>query len=99
MAILYLCFGGIIMSTNLMRNTIAIMIFINAIKYIDERKPIQFFLLCILAITFHLSALMYLPTYFFLHKESINGFCRHFSLRQLHFPHTHFDFLKIMSIS
>ena len=48
--ILYLCFGGIIMSTNLMRNTIAIMIFINAIKYIDERKPVQFFLLCILAI-------------------------------------------------
>ena len=67
--ILYLCFGGIIMSTNLMRNTIAIMIFINDIKYIEERKPMPYFLLCLLAISFHLSALMYLPVYFFLHRR------------------------------
>lgn len=97
--ILYLCFGGIIMSTNLMRNTIAIMIFINAIKYIDERKPVQFFLLCILAITFHLSALLYLPTYFFLHKR-INKwiFVGIFLLGNYIFlTHTSI-FLKIMSI-
>lgn len=67
--ILYLCFGGIIMSVNLMRNSIAIMIFINAIKYIEERRPVPYFLLCLLAISFHLSALMYLPLYFFLHRR------------------------------
>lgn len=97
--ILYLCFGGIIMSTNLMRNTIAIMIFINAIKYINERKPIPFFLLCILAITFHLSALMYLPTYFFLHKR-INKwvFVGIFLVGNFVFlTHTSI-FLKVMSI-
>ncbi len=97
--ILYLCFGGIIMSTNLMRNTIAIMVFINAIKYIDERKPIPFFLLCIVAISFHLSALMYLPTYFFLHRR-INKwvFVGIFLIGNFIFlTHTSI-FLKVMSV-
>lgn len=97
--ILYLCFGGIIMSTNLMRNSIAIMIFINAIRYIDERKPIPFYLLCIMAITFHLSALMYLPTYFFLHRR-INKWlfvCIFLVGNFIFISHTSI-FLKVMSL-
>lgn len=97
--ILYLCFGGIIMSTNLMRNTIAIMVFINAIKYIDERKPIPFFLLCIVAISFHLSALMYLPTYFFLHRRINKWFFVGIFLMGNFIFLTHTSiFLKVMSV-
>ncbi len=97
--ILYLCFGGIIMSTNLMRNTIAIMIFLNAIKYIEERKPIPFYMLCFLATTFHLSALMYLPTYFFLHRR-INKwiFVGIFIIGNLIFLTQTSIFLKVMSL-
>lgn len=66
---LYLCMGGLVMSTNLMRNSIAIFIFINALEYIEQRKPIPYFSLCLLACTFHFSSLFYLPLYFFLHRN------------------------------
>lgn len=64
--VLFLCFGGIEMSTDLMRNSIAILVFINSITYIQQRKPLPFVLLCLLGAMFHLSALFYLPFYFIL---------------------------------
>lgn len=67
--ILFLCFGGFIMSINLMRNSLAIFIFINAIEYLEQRKPTQYFLLCLLALSFHVSAICYFPLYFFFHKK------------------------------
>ena len=63
--ILFLSFGGYIMSTNLMRNSIAILIFINSLTYLERRKPLQYFGLCLLALTFHISAVIYFPLYFF----------------------------------
>lgn len=66
---LYLAFEGFGISINLMRNSIALFIFLNAIQFIHERKPIQYFTLCLAAIGFHFSALIYLPLYFFLHKK------------------------------
>lgn len=65
--ILFLCFGGYIMSTNLMRNSISILIFLNALIFLEKRKPIQYFLLCTLAVSFHISAILYFPLYFFFH--------------------------------
>ena len=62
--ILYLCFYGYLMSTNLMRNAIAILIFINAIKFIESRKPLPYFALCTLALSFHISSLLYFPLFF-----------------------------------
>lgn len=67
--ILFLSFGGYEMSTNLMRNSIAILIFVNALIYVEKRKPLQYFGLCLFALSFHLSAIMYFPLYFFFHKQ------------------------------
>ena len=52
------------MMTNLLRNSIAILIFANALPYIQQRKAVPYFLLCTLAITFHSSSFTYLPLYF-----------------------------------
>lgn len=64
--ILYLCFYGYLMNTNLMRNSIAILIFINAIKFIESRKLLPYIALCFLALSFHISSLLYFPLYFIL---------------------------------
>ncbi len=67
--ILFLSFGGLGMTTNLMRNSIAIMIFLNALTYLENRKPLQYFGLCLLSLSFHVSALAYFPLYFFFHYK------------------------------
>lgn len=66
---LFLCMGGFGMQINLFRNTISILLFANAIEYLVNRKPIPYFLMCILALSFHLSAIIYFPLYFFFHKR------------------------------
>lgn len=68
------CMNGIIMFTDLMRNSISILIFANAIQYLTERKPVQYFSLCLLALTFHLSAVAYFLLYFVLHRRWSNYF-------------------------
>lgn len=67
---LFICMGGFGMQINLLRNTISILLFVNAIEYLVERKPLPYFLLCTLALTFHLSAIIYFPLYFFFHKRA-----------------------------
>lgn len=64
---LYVVFEGLVISTNLMRNSIAIFLFLNALPYLIQRRPQPYFGLCLLACTFHLSSFMYLPLYFFFH--------------------------------
>ncbi len=66
---MYLTMNGIQISTDLLRNSIAICIFLNAIPYIQQRKLIPYMSLCLLAATFHSSALAYIPLYFFLDKK------------------------------
>jgi len=66
---LYLAMGGLVMSVNLMRNTIAILIFMNALTYLENRKPLPYFLLCAVAFMFHMSSLIFFPLYFILHKN------------------------------
>lgn len=61
--------GGILLFTDLMRNAISIFIFINAIDYIHQRKPLRYYTLCLLSLSFHYSAAFYLPLYFFFHKR------------------------------
>ena len=67
---LYITFEGLVISTNLLRNSIAICIFLNSLTYIKERKPIHYFSLCLLALSFHTSSLVYFPLYFFFHKKA-----------------------------
>ena len=69
--LIYFVFEGLTISTNLMRNSISILIFLNAIPYLQARKHLQYFSLCLFAMSFHMSAAFYLPLYFFIHR-SIN---------------------------
>lgn len=64
---LFLAFNGIMLCTDLMRNSISILLFANSVRYIEDRKPIPFFAINILGLMFHKSSLLLLPTYFFLH--------------------------------
>lgn len=66
---IYLITGGIFLSTDLMRNSIAIFLFINSLEYLEQRRPLPYFLLCLLALSFHISSIFYFPLYFFLHKK------------------------------
>lgn len=66
---IYICFEGLLISTNFMRNSIAILLFLNAIDYIEQRDAKKYFLCIAIAISFHASALLYIPLYFFLHKK------------------------------
>lgn len=62
----YVVFQGFVLSINLFRNSLAIVIFLNAIPYIESRQSIKYFSLILLAASFHLSAFIYLPLYFIL---------------------------------
>ncbi len=66
--LLFLAFDGIAIFCNQYRNFISILIFLNALPYLEKRKPIPYFLLCLLSLTFHVSAILYFPLYFFFHK-------------------------------
>lgn len=65
---LFCSFEGIAIVVNLLRNLIAILIFLNALQFIEKRKPIPYFVCCILALSFHISSVVYFPLYFFFHK-------------------------------
>ncbi len=67
--ILFLIFGGLAIEFNLMRNIKAMMLFLLSIKYIQERRPIPYFLLNGVGLLFHSSAIFFLPLYLFLHRE------------------------------
>ena len=47
--ILFLVFEGVIIMSNLLRNSISISIFLLALPFLENRKPIRYFLMCILA--------------------------------------------------
>jgi len=68
--ICYLVFGGLIVEVNLMRNIKAILLFLISIKYLEERRIIPYFALNLLGLTFHNTAIIFLPLYFFLHKNA-----------------------------
>lgn len=58
---------------NLFRNIKSILIFFWAIKYIRQQKLIKYTLSILLASTFHLTALLFWPLYFFLNKKIHKG--------------------------
>lgn len=67
--ILYFVFGGEAIEFNLMRNVKAILIFLYSLKYIEEHKPVKYFSLNLLALSFHTSAIVFFPLYYFLNKS------------------------------
>ena len=66
---IFLVFEGFVINANLMRNSISIFIFLNAIQYLQRREALRYFGMCLLAVTFHFSAFVYFPMYFFLHRS------------------------------
>lgn len=64
-----ICMNGIILFTDLMRNSISILIFMNTLGYLRDRRPLPYFLLNLLGMTFHLSSAAFLPLYFVLHRR------------------------------
>ncbi len=67
---IYLAFEGFVISTNLLRNAFSLLIFINAIPYILERKMLKYMGMCLLACLFHYSSIVFFPCYFFLHLKT-----------------------------
>lgn len=66
---IYLAANGLIMSTDLLRNSLTILLFANALVYIERRQPLQYFLLCLLCFSIHTSSLIFFPMYFILHRH------------------------------
>lgn len=67
--VVYMVFEGFMINANLMRNSTSIFIFLNAITYLQQRRPLPYFGLCLLALSFHFSAIVYFPFYFFIHRK------------------------------
>jgi hypothetical protein len=66
---IFVCMGGLVMQTNLMRNSISILLFINALDYLENRKPVPYFIICIVALYIHTSSILFFPLYFFFHRK------------------------------
>ena len=64
-----LAMSGIEININLLRNSISILLFINSIRFIEEKKFLPYLLICLLGFTFHTSALAYIPLYFILNRN------------------------------
>ncbi|MCF0202933.1 MAG: EpsG family protein, partial [Bacteroidaceae bacterium] len=64
---IFISFGGLGMTINLMRNLICIGIFLVSIPYTRDRRPVYYFAMCTAALMFHFSAIIYFPLYFVLH--------------------------------
>ena len=68
--VMVIAMDGTEIVVNLLRNSISIAIWLNALIYVKERKPLPYFALCLLALTFHLSAVLFFPLYFVLHRKT-----------------------------
>ena len=60
---------GLIIQGNLMRNIKAILLFMISLRFIESKKIIPYICLNLIGSLFHISALIYLPLYFFLSKR------------------------------
>ena len=67
--LVFLSLNGIYLSTDLMRCSIALFLFANALEYIPQKKPLKYFFICIVACGFHISSIIYFPLYFILGKR------------------------------
>ncbi len=68
--LIYLMFDGFILSINLLRNCLSLMIFLNALPYLYRKRLLEYIGLCLLASCFHFSALGFIPFYFILRRKT-----------------------------
>jgi hypothetical protein len=69
---IFFSINGFHIEVELLRNIKAIILFLFSLKYIEERKIIPFLILNIIGISFHTSAILYLPMYFCLNYRYKN---------------------------
>lgn len=67
--LLFFVFGGLTIQINLMRNIKALFLFLLSLKYIEERRPILYFLFNAVGMLFHSTSILFFPLYFFLHRK------------------------------
>lgn len=65
----FIVYMGILMEFNLFRNMKAIDLFLLSLPYIQKRNFFKFFIINLIGIFFHISAILYIPTYFFIYKK------------------------------
>lgn len=63
--LLFTCLGFYTLSFNLIRQSIAISLVFYALKYIEEQNKSKYFITIIIAASFHITALIALPLYYF----------------------------------
>jgi len=66
---IFIATGGVASEINFLRSTVALMLFVNSLVFLRDRKPLPFFLINAVGVLFHYSSLLYLPCYFFLHRR------------------------------
>lgn len=66
---IFLVMGGLIFEIDFIRNFKSILLFILSLKYIEKQKATPFFILNLLGFSFHSSALIYFPFYYFISKK------------------------------
>lgn len=67
--LLFIVMGGFYLETDLLRNAKSIMLFLLSLKYLRDRKLAPYLILNLIGCIFHFSSLIYIPLYFFLHKQ------------------------------
>lgn len=67
--LLYMRYGYFQFNMIFLRQGVAVAIFLYSIQYIKNRNAYGYFLLNIIGITFHVSLIVVLPLYFFVHKK------------------------------
>jgi len=67
--LLFITMGGFYLETDILRSAKCLMLFLLSLRYINERRIVPFLCLNLLGCTFHISACIFIPLYFFLHKK------------------------------
>ncbi len=66
--VVYILFaGGVMQSIYVIRQYMAVMIFLLSIDAILEKKILKYFFICLLALSFHISIIVIIPLYFLYH--------------------------------
>lgn len=73
---LFIIFTGLEYEFNLMRNIKSVLLFFISIKYVYSREFLKFLVLNLIGLSFHWSSIIFIPLYFFIHKElSLKSSC------------------------
>lgn len=65
----FLAFNGILIEFNLMRNVKAMYLFLYSLQYIRDKKLVKFLVVNLIGLSFHTSAILFIPMYWILGKD------------------------------